>query len=96
MDGESFEEAAIREVTEECGYQVSLGKLIYQSFISSKEYKGSRNDTDEIELVIFEGKIISGKLKIDDQALDLKWLTREEIAKLPLRWDLLKKLILAN
>jgi len=95
-EGESFEQAAIRETAEESGYQVSLEKIIYQSLIANTEYKGSPRDTKEVELVIFKGVIIGGELKIDDQALDLKWFTKEEATKLPLRWDLLKNLILNN
>ena len=95
-EGESFEQAAIREAAEESGYQVNLEKIIYQSLIANTEYKGGQRDTEKVELVIFKGVIIGGELKIDDQALDLKWLTKEEATKLPLRWRLLKNLILNN
>jgi len=95
-EGESFEQAAIREAWEESGYHVNLEKKIYNSFISNLEYKGASRDTDEIELVIFKGIIVGGQLKIDNQALDLKWISKKEAIELPLRWGILKNLILTN
>lgn len=95
-EGENFKDAAIREALEESGYNIDLEKIIYQTIISNTEYKGSANDTEEVELVIYKGVITGGDLKLDDQALDLKWLTMEEAVKLPLRWDFLKELILNN
>jgi 8-oxo-dGTP diphosphatase len=94
-EGESFEEAAIREAREESGYQISLEKIIYDSIITNTEYKGSKGDTDQVEIKIFKGVIIGGNLQIDEQALDLQWLTKEEVLKLPLRWNFLKDLILS-
>lgn len=95
-EGETFAEAAVREAVEESGYQVSLDKIIYQSIITSTEYKGSFRDTPEVELCIYKGKILGGELKLDDQALDLQWLSKEEFMQKSLRWSFLKDLILAN
>jgi 8-oxo-dGTP diphosphatase len=94
--GETFKQGAIREAREESGYQITLEKIIYRTLISKTKYKGARGDTEKVRLVIFKGNIISGKLKQDNQALDLKWLAKEKAIKLPLRWNFLKKLILAN
>jgi ADP-ribose pyrophosphatase YjhB (NUDIX family) len=91
---ESLVAAAIREVKEECGYKVSLGEIIYQSLIPNAEYKGTIGDTDQVKITIFRGTIVGGALTKDDQALDLKWLTKEEILQLPLRWDFLRGLII--
>ena len=91
---ESLAVAAIREVKEEGGYEVSLGEIIYQSLISKAEYKGIIGDTAQVEITIFRGTIVGGALTKDDQALDLKWLTKEEILQLPLRWDFLRSLII--
>ena len=94
--GETFEQGAVREALEESGYKVDLEKVIYKSLITNTEYKGTRGDTSEVELTIFKGIIRGGEMAIDDQALDLKWLTKEEAIQLPLRWEFLKEIILAN
>ena len=94
--GESFEEAAIREAIEESGYKVKLEKIIYKSLITYAEYKGSMDDSETIEIVIFKGNIIGGEMKIDNQALDLKWFNKEEAVKLKHRWSFLKDLIINN
>lgn len=94
--GETFKQGAIREAKEESGYKITLEKIIYRTLISKTKYKGSRGDTEKVKLVIFKGNIMGGKLKIDNQALALKWLTKEKALKLPLRWNFLKKLILDN
>ena len=94
--GESFEEAAIREAMEESGYKVELEKIIYKSLITNTEYKGSMNDNETVEIVIFKGNILSGELQIDNQALDLKWFDKDETLKLNHRWDFLKDLIINN
>ncbi len=91
--GESFEQAAIREALEESGYQIKLGPSLYHGIITKEEYKGSRNDTSQVELVIFEGYIIGGELKRDDQALDLRWFDQQEVIGLTLRWNFLHNLI---
>jgi 8-oxo-dGTP diphosphatase len=95
-EGESFEQGAIRETLEESGYQVELEKIIYKSLITKTEYKGAAKDTAEVEIIIFKGIITGGEIKKDEQALDLKWLPKEEAIKLPLRWSFLKDLILIN
>lgn len=94
--GENFEEAAIREASEETGYEVSLDKIIYQSIITNTEYKGFSRDTEKVEIVIFRANIIAGKLTKDNQALDLKWFKKEEFIKKSLRWSFLEELILKN
>jgi len=97
VDGdESFEEAAIREAFEEAGFKITLEKEIYKTTLTNTEYKGMVGDTEQVDLVIFKGNIIGGELQIDEQALDLKWLSKEAAIKLPLRWSFLKDIILNN
>lgn len=94
--GESFTEAAIREAQEESGYQVTLGEILYQNIIPKMEYKGSRHDTDQVEIKIFKGQIIGGQMQIDNEALDLKWFDKESALALPHRFKFLKELIQNN
>ena len=95
-EGESFEQAAMREAMEESGYEIAIEKTIYESLISDTDYKGTLGDTDQIEIVIYKGIIAGGKMQIDEQALDLKWISKEEALLLPHRWDFLKDLINNN
>lgn len=92
-EGESFEEGAIREAREESGYEISIKNILFNSVIPDTEYKGTKGDTQEVELTIFKAEIIGGDLKRDDQALDIKWLDKEEIFSLALRWGFIKDLI---
>jgi len=95
-EGESLEQCAIREALEESGYQVNIDKVIYKALISSLEYKGVIRDTETVDLTIFKADIVNGSLQIDDQALALKWFTKEEAINLPHRWSFIKDIILNN
>ena len=95
-DGETFEEGAMREASEESGYEINIKKILYNSLIPDTEYKGTKGDTQEVELTIFKAEIIGGDLKRDDQALDIKWLSKEDLLKLPLRWKFIQDLIAIN
>ncbi len=68
-EGETIEQAAIREVKEESGYDVELVRKIgiYQS-----NAKGPPRHA-------FEGRIVGGELHVTEGILDAKWLTLEEI-----------------
>jgi len=94
--GESFADGAIREALEESGYQVTLGKILYQNIIPKTEYKGSRHDTDQVEIKIFKGEITGGQMQIDNEALDLKWFDKASALALPHRFKFLKELIENN
>lgn len=72
-EGETFEQAAIREAKEESGYDVELIKKIGIFPF---------NPPDAIRH-IFEAKIIGGELKfLEDEILDAKWFTFEEIKQM--------------
>ena len=71
--GESFEQAAVRETKEESGYEVELIKKIgiFQTL-----------PTDAVKHA-FEAKIIGGELHFpEDEIMDAKWLTFEEIKQM--------------
>lgn len=88
--GETIEEAAIREVNEETGYNVELLEEIgvyHKSVGTSVKH-------------IFRAKIVGGELKIqEDEILDVKWVSFEEIKALkeasklrePWIWDVVCK-----
>jgi 8-oxo-dGTP pyrophosphatase MutT (NUDIX family) len=70
---ETIESAAVREVAEETGYKVELGKKIdiYQESIGSPVRHA------------FTAKVIGGKLKAQpDEILDVGWFSFEEITQM--------------
>ena len=88
--GESIEQAAIREVKEESGYDVALGGRVgvYHESVE-KPVKHA-----------FEARIVGGDLNIQlDEILDAAWLTLDEIKALneenkiraPWVWDAINR-----
>jgi 8-oxo-dGTP diphosphatase len=77
--GESFEEAALREVHEETGYRCRLG-----SFIGHTEYQ-DRKDRHKV-VAYFEMEAMSGIFRPSEEVDDLRWLTRPE-ARLLLSYE---------
>lgn len=69
-EGESLEQAAVREAKEEVGYDVSLGDKIQVLHAS----------VDKPVLHAYQATIIGGKLKFPkNEILDAKWFSTEEI-----------------
>ena len=67
-EGETVEEAAVREAKEEVGYKVRLIKKIY---------------VDHKPIHVFSAEIVGGKFEFPkDEILDAKWFTFEEIRKM--------------
>ena len=92
---ETSEEAAKREVEEETGYRVEILNSLGRKTVSDIEYKGGEKDKDkQIEINFFRGRIVGGELKPDlEGLLDVKWITKTEALKLPLRGGWLKGII---
>lgn len=71
--GETIEQAAVREVREETGYDVELGQVI-----DLYHYGLARP-----LLYAFQGTITGGELQVqEDEILSARWFTREEIKQL--------------
>ena len=72
---ENIFDGAIREVLEECGYNVKLTGIAY---IGNRVIKD-----DEWLSVIFSSEIIDGDIKLDpEEILDAKWFSFDEIIKM--------------
>jgi 8-oxo-dGTP diphosphatase len=74
-EGETPQQAAIREAKEEVGFDVKL--------IDDKPLHTALNSSKDRSLTSFKAEIIGGELKFqEDELLDAKWLSLEEIKRL--------------
>lgn len=74
--GETIEQAAIREAKEEAGYDVELGQELIVLHL----------DIKTPVLHVFAATIVGGSLAFpEDEILDAKWFSYEELTKLDLR-----------
>lgn len=74
-EGETPQQAAIREAKEEVGLEVEL--------ISNKPLFFEHNDVKKLDFHGFAANLISGTLSpLKEELLDARWLTFEEIRKL--------------
>lgn len=81
---ETAAEAAIREVREETGYEVSLGRVLgIDSFVVPADGAGAR--PYKSVRVIFEGRIVGGELthEIDGSTDEARWVPLADVASLP-------------
>lgn len=86
-EGEYIPSCAIRETLEETGFHVKLSSLlgIYQEIIS----------IGSVTAFIFEAEIVEGKLTIEDDLLNVEWLTVDEIKELDKKGLLVSPYILS-
>src|SRR6478752_3075683 len=70
--GETFEEGVIREVREETGITVEVERL-------TGVYK---NMTRDIVALVYRCRAMSGFAEISDEALNVRWLPREDVDEL--------------
>ena len=73
--GESLAAAAVRECEEETGYRVEIVRLLgrFRESVTGKEQHA------------FLARIVSGALRVSEEQLDVRWFSREDVEKLPLR-----------
>ncbi len=76
-EGETPQEALIREFKEETGFDVEIGRLAY--------YKVLINGKDYLLDLIFECEIVGGKLEINDpdkKVQEIKFVDKNELDKI--------------
>jgi 8-oxo-dGTP diphosphatase len=83
---ESVEEAAVREVREETGYDVRLGRLLgVDSFLipGHRRNNGSGRPLKSVR-VVFEGEVVGGELtrEVGGTTDEARWIPLEEVRSL--------------
>ena len=78
--GESIAEAAAREVLEETGLRVSVGRLL------------ASVDIGDYLVHDFAATVVGGRLQAGDDASDARWCSDDDVALLPLTPGLLEEL----
>jgi 8-oxo-dGTP diphosphatase len=77
--GETLTETVVRELTEELGIKVEIGKMILSGDVIMPEGK------EDVLHCVFEGKILAGKPILNPKetsALELVWMPLEDLDKL--------------
>lgn len=78
--GEKLEDAVKREVEEETGLKVEVGKIIDVVEVIIKDDEG-RIEYHYV-IVDYEAKVIGGKLRASSDALEVKWFNLNELEKI--------------
>ena len=88
--GETLQECASREILEETGIKIKVGDCIYVFDFLERDNK--RKFKFHFVVVDFAAEYISGEPKGADDALEDRWLSPEELNKLPVAKNTLKAL----
>ena len=75
--GETWRDAAVREVREECGIEIELGEVIDAIDILQRDNAGHLQY--HYALVDFAGTYVSGELRAASDVLDARWVAPSEL-----------------
>lgn len=86
-DGESLTQAVKREIKEEAGIEVEIGKSL--GFDEDCEPNKHGEMTHYI-LLVFQAKYISGEIKADDDIEKLEWIPKKNLSQIELNRPAIK------
>lgn len=76
--GETWRQAAVREVREECGIEITLGKIIDVVDIVLRD--GDERVQHHYAIVDFAAEYLSGDLHAASDVLDARWVALDELS----------------
>lgn len=82
--GESLSDCALREVREECGYQVKITDIIGTYTDPNIKVEYSDGEVRQEFTIVYKGEIEGGAMKINDEATDYCWVEISEAENLPM------------
>ena len=88
--GETLEECAVREISEETGLDIYVTRLI--DVVDSINYDDSGNVLFHYTLVDYIGRVLSGNLCPGGDALAVRWCSRIEVDEL-IFWEETRRII---
>ena len=78
--GETMQQALVREIKEETGLDIQVGDIIYVFDVIQRDEKNEI--TFHFVIIDFLCELKGGQLKAGDDALDAKWISRQDIKEM--------------
>ena len=78
--GETMQQALVREIKEETGLDIQVGDIIYVFDVIQRDEKNEI--TFHYVIIDFLCELKGGQLKAGDDALDVKWISRQDIKEI--------------
>lgn len=84
---ENTSQALVREIKEECGLNIEIGKLLAINDVSVEGFKFKNGDVKNVRIFVlgFFCKYQCGNIKLSEEHEDYKWVNVDDIST----WDLI-------